>query len=81
MLRRRLARLFLGGTAGNERLTANTASVLIVLLAVEGATLLSLRSFLPVHVFVGMLLIPPVALKRPARATGSCATTAERPST
>jgi hypothetical protein len=63
MLRRRLARLFLGGTDGNERLTANIAVVLIVLLAVEGATLLSLRSLLPVHVFVGMLLIPPVALK------------------
>ena len=63
MLRRRLARLFLGGTDGNERLTANAAVVLIVLLAVEGATLLSLRSLLPVHVFVGMLLIPPVALK------------------
>jgi hypothetical protein len=63
MLQRRLARLFLGGTDGNERLTANTAVVLIVLLAVEGATLLSLRSLLPVHVFVGMLLIPPVALK------------------
>jgi len=63
MLRRRLARLFLGRTDGNERLTANTAVVLIVLLAVDGATLLSLRSLLPVHVFVGMLLIPPVALK------------------
>ena len=63
MLRRRLARLFLGGTDGNERLTANTAAILIVLLAVEAATLLSLRSLLPVHVFVGMLLIPPVALK------------------
>ena len=63
MLRRRLTRLFLGGTDGNERLTANTAVILIVLLAVEGATLLSLRSLLPVHVFVGMLLIPPVALK------------------
>jgi hypothetical protein len=63
MLRRRLARLFLGGTDGNERLTATAAVVLIVLLAIEGATLLSLRSLLPVHVFVGMLLIPPVALK------------------
>ena len=63
MLRRRLARLYLGGTDGNERLTATTAVVLIVLLAVEGATLLALRSLLPVHVFVGMLLIPPIALK------------------
>jgi len=63
MLRRRLARLYLGGTDGNERLTATTAVVLIVLLAVEGATLLALRLLLPVHVFVGMLLIPPIALK------------------
>jgi hypothetical protein len=51
------------GPAGNERLTALTAVVLLVLLAVEGATLISLRSFLSVHVFVGMLLVPPVALK------------------
>lgn len=49
--------------AGNERLTALTAVVLLVLLALEGATLLSLRSFLSLHVFVGMLLVPPVALK------------------
>jgi hypothetical protein len=48
---------------GNERLTAATAVLLLVLLAVEGATLISLRQFLSVHVFVGVLLIPPVALK------------------
>ncbi len=53
----------LGGADGNERLTAATGLVLLVLLAVEGATLLSLRSLLSVHVFVGMLLIPVVALK------------------
>ena len=60
---RRVARLFAGGTDGNERLTATTAAVLLVLLALEGATILSLRTMLSVHVFVGMLLIPPVALK------------------
>jgi hypothetical protein len=48
---------------GNERLTAATAVVLVALLAVEGVTILSLRPLLSVHVFVGMLLIPPVALK------------------
>jgi hypothetical protein len=53
----------MGGTEGNERLTATTAAVLIVLLAVEGATLLSIRSMLSVHLFVGMLLIPLVGLK------------------
>ena len=53
----------LGGTAGNERLTATTAVVLLVLLAVEGVTILFLRPLLSVHIFVGMLLVPPVALK------------------
>lgn len=52
-----------GGSAGNEQLTAVVATVLLVLLAVEGATLLQLRSLLTVHAFVGMLLIPVVALK------------------
>jgi hypothetical protein len=52
-----------GGTEGNARLTGVTAAVLLVLLAVEGATLLSLQSFLSWHIFVGMLLVPPVALK------------------
>jgi hypothetical protein len=56
-------RLFVGGTQGNEQLTATTAAVLLVLLAVEGATLLSIRSMLSVHIFVGMLLIPLVVLK------------------
>jgi hypothetical protein len=37
--------------------------VLILLLAVEGATLLNLTSLLTVHAFVGMLLIPIVVLK------------------
>jgi len=61
-LRVRLAHLR-GGAEGNERLTAATAVVLLVLLAVEGVTILFLRPLLSVHVFVGMLLIPPVALK------------------
>jgi len=37
--------------------------VLLVLLAVEGVTLISLRSLLSLHVFIGMLLVPVVALK------------------
>lgn len=52
-----------GGADGNERLTAATGLVLLVLLAVEGVTILFLRPLLSVHVFVGMLLIPPIALK------------------
>jgi hypothetical protein len=53
----------LGGPEGNVRLTGMTATVLIVLLAIEGVTILFLRPLLSVHIFVGMLLIPPVLLK------------------
>ncbi len=52
-----------GGTTGNARLTALTGVVLLVALAVEGATLLSLRSFLSVHILLGLALIPLIALK------------------
>jgi len=57
------ARLLQGGTQGNARLTASTGVLLLVLLAVEGVTLLSVRSMLSLHVFIGLMLIPPVALK------------------
>jgi hypothetical protein len=60
---RRLERLFRGGSAGNEQLTAIVATLLLVLLAVEGATLLNVRSLMTAHAFVGVLLIPVVALK------------------
>jgi hypothetical protein len=50
-------------TTRNERLTATTATVLLVLLAVEGFTILSIRQMLSVHIVVGLLLIPPVGLK------------------
>ena len=59
----RLKRLFVGGSAGNEQLTLALAALLIVLLAGEGATILQIRSLLTIHAFVGMLLIPVVALK------------------
>jgi hypothetical protein len=52
-----------GGATGNERLTAMTGAVLLVLLLVEGFTLLRLGQLLTVHFFVGMLLLGPVALK------------------
>ncbi len=51
------------GPAGNARLTAATGIVLLVLLAAEGVTLLAFGSLLSAHVFIGMLLIPPIALK------------------
>jgi len=52
-----------GGAEGNERLTAMTGSVLLVLLAVEGLTILRLHALLTIHFFVGMLLLGPVLLK------------------
>ncbi len=52
-----------GGPAGNERLTAGAAAMLFALLAAEGVTILMLRPLFSAHVFIGMLLIPPVALK------------------
>lgn len=48
---------------GNEQLTAVAGILLIVFLAVEGATLLNLRALLTVHAFVGMFLLPILALK------------------
>jgi hypothetical protein len=59
----RLRRLLRGGSDGNERLTAATAVVLLVLLAAEGLTLIAIRQLLLPHVFLGVLLIPPVLLK------------------
>ncbi|MDX6402089.1 MAG: hypothetical protein QOF27_2695, partial [Gaiellaceae bacterium] len=51
------------GPEGNARLTALTGVALMVLLAVEGITLISLRSMISWHIFVGLLLVPVVALK------------------
>jgi hypothetical protein len=52
-----------GGTAGNERLTAATGTLLIVLLAAIGVTILRLGPLISVHLFVGLVLIPIVGLK------------------
>ncbi len=52
-----------GGAIGNLRLTATVGAFLIVLLAVEGATVPWIQPLLTVHIFVGMLLLGPVALK------------------
>jgi hypothetical protein len=48
---------------GNEQLTALAGILLVVFLAAEGATLLNLRALLTVHAFIGMFLLPIVALK------------------
>ena len=49
--------------AGNERLTAMTGAVLLVLFVAECLTLLNIGSLLTLHVFLGMLLLGPVSLK------------------
>jgi hypothetical protein len=51
------------GPPGNERLTTSVGLVLLVLLGLETLTTLALHSYLPEHIFLGLLLIPPVALK------------------
>ncbi len=53
----------LGSAEGNERLTAMTGAVLLILLAVECYTILRIGRLLTLHVFLGMLLLGPVVLK------------------
>ncbi|HEX4691466.1 MAG TPA: hypothetical protein VH276_12305 [Solirubrobacteraceae bacterium] len=53
----------LGGTEGNERLTSAAALVLVGLLVAEGVTIVHMRGLVGAHMFVGLVLIPPVVLK------------------
>jgi hypothetical protein len=53
----------LGGTDGNETLTSATAAVLTLLLAAEGVTIIQMHGLRGAHMFIGMVLIPPIALK------------------
>jgi hypothetical protein len=56
--------VLLPGVEKNRRLTSITATPLLVLLFIEGVTiLLGVNQNISLHVFVGMLLIPPIALK------------------
>ena len=49
---------------GNARLTSVVGLTLLVLTAVEFGTLLGgLQHFLSLHVFIGLVLLPPIALK------------------
>jgi hypothetical protein len=52
-----------GGAEGNERLTAMTGAVLLILLAIECYTILRFGRLITLHVFLGMLLLGPVTLK------------------
>jgi hypothetical protein len=60
---RRAGRRADAGVAGNARLTAANAAVLLLLLAAEGVTILRVRQLLSPHVFIGVVLIPPVLVK------------------
>jgi hypothetical protein len=52
-----------GGTDGNERLTSTVGLALVVLLAAEAATTVSLSTYLPVHIFLGLVILPAISLK------------------
>jgi len=59
----RRARLLRDGIAGNERLTALAGSVLFLLLAAEGVTILSVQALVTAHVVIGMVVTAVVGLK------------------
>jgi uncharacterized membrane protein len=61
--RQPLEHLLAGGIVGNERLTAATGSLLILLFAALGVTILRIGALISAHLFIGLLLIPPVTLK------------------
>jgi hypothetical protein len=52
-----------GGPAGNARLTAWTGLVLLILLAIEGFTILDVNGLIDWHIVVGLLLVPPALVK------------------
>lgn len=62
-MRRSGARLTGDDTRGNELLTNATGALLIVLLAALGLTIVRIHGLLSEHLFIGMLLVPPVLLK------------------
>jgi hypothetical protein len=52
-----------GGVEVNDLLTSSAAALLTILLAAEGITILDLHGLLSPHMFIGLVLIGPVALK------------------
>lgn len=52
-----------GAATGNEVLTRSTAAVLTLLLVAEGVTILQMDGLRDAHMFIGLVLIPPVLLK------------------
>ncbi len=61
--RRASGQMVRGGPDGNEQLTAATGVVLLILLAALGVTIVSIGGLLSEHLFLGLLLLGPVALK------------------
>ena len=55
--------LVAGGPDGNEQLTTIGGAILIVLLAVIGITIIRIGQLLWLHLFIGLLLLGPVAVK------------------
>ena len=53
----------LGGIEVNELLTSSVAALLSILLIAEGITILNMRGLRGPHMFIGLMLIPPIALK------------------
>jgi hypothetical protein len=59
----RPVRWWRGGPDGNAQLTAATGVVLLILLAALGVTIVFIGGLLSEHLFLGLLLLGPVALK------------------
>lgn len=57
------ARMADAGAEGNARLTASNGALLIVLLLIEGFTILDVRGYITLHTVIGLMLIGPVLLK------------------
>jgi membrane protein DedA with SNARE-associated domain len=51
------------GVEANGRLTAMLGALLLVLLAIEGLTILRITPLLTIHVVIGMVLVPVILLK------------------
>lgn len=57
------SRLFGGGPDGNEQLTATVGVVLLVLFAILGVSIIRIGQLLWLHLFLGVILAGPVAIK------------------
>lgn len=51
------------GADGNARLTSSVAALLFLFLFIEGVTILQIGGLIGTHVFVGVVLIPPLLVK------------------